>query len=113
MYIYIIDQPQFYKMNRINLFSALLTLVTTLPLGSVFLDDGASESMNFSGFIVEDHQFEKVFYLQDIEGGDVIELHFENEDLLMLDFREFEKVEVYGLYNKSANKLTVGEIELE
>ena len=62
------------------------------------------------GFIIEENNSPKTFYLQENEGGQLVELKFLNEDLTNLNFDEFGHVEVIGLYNANYHFLVVDQI---
>ena len=64
----------------------------------------------YDGYIIEDIHQENAFYLQDLEGGELVQLKFEYEDLDLLSFDEFGYVEVFGQYNTRGNYLVVERI---
>ncbi|MBT8231942.1 MAG: hypothetical protein HKO66_08060 [Saprospiraceae bacterium] len=80
-----------------------------------FLWQGSADKhlsfQSFEGFISEDEDDYKKFYLLQNESGEIIELKFINEDVQWLSFSEFGYVSVNGHYNKIENYLIVNEIE--
>lgn len=65
---------------------------------------------SFEGFITKDEEKANKFYLQENEGGLVIELKFTNEDLTLLNFEDFGYVSVDGHFNLKENYIIVNEI---
>jgi len=95
-------------MNRFYI-SLVLFLSTVLCVACLSLKSELDDKV-VTGFIIEENNEDKKFYIQDNEGGDFIELHFVNEYLNELSFEDFDQVEVIGLYNRRTNLLKVEEI---
>ena len=94
-------------MKKIIPVLTILGLVIALKLLTINSSELEYKDYQFhDGFIVFDEE-ENVFFLEELESGNMIQLAFKNDDPSELDFNDFEYVEVMGYYNKDRNSLSV------
>lgn len=73
--------------------------------------DSPFRYQTFEGHIIEDNTYLKKFYIQENEGGDIVELKFIHEESDLLSFKDFGYVIIDGHYNPKDNYIIVNEIQ--
>jgi len=97
-------------MKKIIPVICILGLVIIFKLLTLNSSDIEYKDYQFhDGFIVYD-DLTKVFFLEELESGNMIQLSFKNDSPSELNFDDFEYVEVMGYYDKDRNSLSVASL---
>lgn len=104
-----IDKLKGYIMKTRLILPIILIITIVFLFYTSF--DSPFRFQTFEGHIIEDNTFSKKFYIQENEGGDIVELKFIHEESELLSFAEFGYVLIDGHYNPKDNYIIVNEIQ--